>query len=159
MPVLINSNNKLGTATSSVRFKEDIKPMDNVSEALFALKPVAFRYKKEIDPAGISQLGLVAEEVDKVNPDLVVRDKEGKPYSVRDEASRWNALSSTRCEKVCDFAALYLRLRRGICDRLEDKPIHLIRRCVPEHLDAFQSVGSDGRKTRLLVAALRIICI
>jgi hypothetical protein len=57
--------------------------MDNVSEALFALKPVTFRYKKEIDPAGVSQLGLVAEEVDKVNPDLVVRDKEGKPYSVR----------------------------------------------------------------------------
>jgi hypothetical protein len=83
VPVFINSNNKLGTATSSVRFKEDIKPMDNVSEALFALKPVTFRYKKEIDPAGISQLGLVAEEVDKVNPDLVVRDKEGKPYSVR----------------------------------------------------------------------------
>src|SRR5437879_6382015 len=83
IPVLINSNNKLGTATSSVRFKDDIKPMDNVSEALFALKPVTFRYKKEIDPAGVSQLGLVAEEVDKVNPDLVVRDKEGKPYSVR----------------------------------------------------------------------------
>ncbi len=57
--------------------------MDNLSEALFALKPVTFRYKKEIDPTGISQLGLVAEEVDKVNPDLVVRDKEGKPYSVR----------------------------------------------------------------------------
>jgi hypothetical protein len=83
IPILVNSNNKLGTATSSARFKEDIKPMDNVSEALFALKPVTFRYKKDIDPAGISQLGLVAEEVDKVNPDLVVRDKEGKPYSVR----------------------------------------------------------------------------
>ena len=81
--VLVNSSGKLGTMTSSVRFKEDIKPMDNVSEALFALKPVTFRYKREIDPAGISQLGLVAEEVDKVNPDLVVRDKEGKPYSVR----------------------------------------------------------------------------
>jgi len=83
MPVLINSNNKLGTTTSSARFKEDIKPMDDVSEALFALKPVTFRYKKDIDPIGISQLGLVAEEVDKVNPDLVVRDKDGKPYSVR----------------------------------------------------------------------------
>jgi septal ring factor EnvC (AmiA/AmiB activator) len=57
--------------------------MDKASEALFALKPVAFRYKKEIDPAGISQLGLVAEDVQKVNPDLVVLDKEGKPYSVR----------------------------------------------------------------------------
>ena len=57
--------------------------MDRTSEALFELKPVAFRYKKDIDPAGTPQLGLVAEDVDKVNPDLVVRDKEGKPYSVR----------------------------------------------------------------------------
>ena len=53
---------------------------------LFSLKPVTFRYKKEIDPAGIPQFGLVAEEVEKVNPDLVVRDKDGKPYSVRYEA-------------------------------------------------------------------------
>ena len=57
--------------------------MDKASEALFALKPVTFRYKKEIDPAGTPQLGLVAEDVEKVNPDLVVRDKEGKAYSVR----------------------------------------------------------------------------
>jgi hypothetical protein len=57
--------------------------MERASEALFALKPVTFRYKKEIDPQGTSQLGLVAEEVEQVNPDLVVRDKEGKPYSVR----------------------------------------------------------------------------
>jgi hypothetical protein len=83
MSILINANHKLGTATSSKRFKEDIKPIDKASEALFALKPVAFRYKKEIDPAGTSQFRLVAEEVEKVNPDLVVRDKDGKPYSVR----------------------------------------------------------------------------
>jgi hypothetical protein len=83
IPVLINSNNKLGTTTSSKRFKEQIAPMDKASEALFALKPVCFRYKKDIDPAGTPQLGLVAEDVEKVNRDLVVRDKEGKPYSVR----------------------------------------------------------------------------
>jgi Chaperone of endosialidase len=81
--VFINSNGRLGTATSSRQFKEGIKPMEQASEALFALKPVAFRYKKQIDPAGTPQLGLVAEDVEKVNPDLVVRDKEGKPYSVR----------------------------------------------------------------------------
>jgi len=57
--------------------------MDKASEALLALKPVTFRYKKEIDPAAKSQFGLVGEDVEKVNPDLVVRDKEGKPYSVR----------------------------------------------------------------------------
>jgi hypothetical protein len=83
IPVLINSDNKLGTATSSKRFKEDIKSMNQASEALFALKPVVFRYKKEIDPAGTSQFGLVAEDVEKANPNLIVRDTEGKPYSVR----------------------------------------------------------------------------
>ena len=81
--VFINSDGKLGTTTSSQRFKEAIKPMERASEVLFALKPVTFHYKKQIDPAAISQFGLVAEDVEKVNPDLVVRDKEGKPYSVR----------------------------------------------------------------------------
>ena len=69
--------------TSSQRFKEAIEPMAQASEALFALKPVRFRYKKEIDPTRTSQFGLVAEDVEKVDPALVVRDKEGKPYSVR----------------------------------------------------------------------------
>ena len=81
--VLVNANHKLGTTTSSKRFKDDIKPMDKASEALLELKPVTFRYKKEIDPEARQQFGLVAEEVEKVNPNLVVRDKEGKPYSVR----------------------------------------------------------------------------
>ena len=58
-------------------------PMDTVSDVIFALRPVTFRYKKEIDSAGTSQFGLVAEDVEKVNPALVVHDKEGKPYSVR----------------------------------------------------------------------------
>ena len=81
--VFITSGNKLGTDTSSKRFKEEIKPMDRASEALLALKPITFRYKKEIDSDRKSQFGLVAEDVEKVNPDLVVRDKEGQPYSVR----------------------------------------------------------------------------
>ena len=83
LPSLVNSNGRLGTMTSSKRFKEHIKPMDKMSEALYSLKPVSFRYRKEIDSAGTSQLGLVAEDVEKIDPDLVVRDKEGKPYSVR----------------------------------------------------------------------------
>ena len=84
--VFINADNKLGTTTSSRRFKEEIKPMERSSEALFALKPVTFRYKSEIDPQGISQFGLVAEDVEVINPDLVVRDKEGKVNTVRYEA-------------------------------------------------------------------------
>ena len=59
--------------------------MDKASGVLLALRPVTFHYKPEIDPEGIPQFGLVAEEVAKVNPDLVVRDKEGKPYTVRYE--------------------------------------------------------------------------
>ena len=86
VPVLINPNGKLGTTTSSKRFKDDIRPMEQASKALFALKPVTFRYKQEIDAGRTSQFGLVAEDVEKVNPDLVVRDKEGRPYSVRYEA-------------------------------------------------------------------------
>ena len=84
--VIIDSNGHLGTSTSSARFKEAINPMDKASEAILALKPVTFCYKKEIDPEGIAQFGLVAEEVEKVNPDLVARDDEGKPYMVRYEA-------------------------------------------------------------------------
>jgi hypothetical protein len=81
--VYVNANGKLGALVSSRRFKDEIKPMENASEAVLALKPVTFRYKKEVDSDGIPQFGLVAEDVEKVNPDLVVRDKEGKPYTVR----------------------------------------------------------------------------
>jgi hypothetical protein len=82
-PVIVTTDGFLGVQGSSKRFKDDIKSTDKASEALLALRPVTFRYKKEIDPAGTSQFGLIAEEVEKVNPDLVVRDKEGKPYTVR----------------------------------------------------------------------------
>src|SRR4030095_1725747 len=84
--VIVDANGHLGTTTSSARFKEAIKPRDKASEAILALKPVTFRYKHELDPAGILQFGLVAEEVEKVNPDLVARDEQGKPYTVRYEA-------------------------------------------------------------------------
>jgi Chaperone of endosialidase len=84
--VIVDANGHLGTTTSSARFKEAIKPMDKTSEGILALKPVTFHYKQEIDPEGIPQFGLVAEDVEKVNPDLVARDDQGKPYTVRYEA-------------------------------------------------------------------------
>jgi hypothetical protein len=84
--VIINSNGQLGTVVSSARFKEAVKPMDKSSEALLKLKPVTFRYKEEVDSDKIPQFGLIAEEVEKINPDLVVRDEEGKVMSVRYEA-------------------------------------------------------------------------
>jgi hypothetical protein len=82
----VNSSGQLGVRASSARYKDAIKPMDKASEAILALKPVTFRYKRELDPKGIPQFGLVAEEVEKVNPDLVARDEHGKPYTVRYEA-------------------------------------------------------------------------
>jgi Chaperone of endosialidase len=85
-PVSVNADGQLGTTPSSQRFKDEIKPMDKTSEAIFALEPVTFRYKKELDPDGIPQFGLVAEELARVNSDLVVRDAGGKPYTVRYDA-------------------------------------------------------------------------
>ena len=84
--VIIDTNGHLGTVTSSERFKDEVKPRDKASEVILALKPVTFRYKHHLDPAGIPQFGLVAEEVEKVNPDLVARDAEGRIYTVRYEA-------------------------------------------------------------------------
>jgi len=85
-PVYVNPSGLLGTATSSARFKTNIRSMGDASEVLLAFNPVAFQYKPELDPKGIPQFGLVAEEVEKVNPALVVRDADGKPYTVRYEA-------------------------------------------------------------------------
>jgi hypothetical protein len=85
-PVVVCCGGKLGVTMSSARFKEAIKPMDKASEAILALKPVTFHYKKDVDPDGIPQFGLVAEQVEKVNPDLVARDEDGKVYTVRYEA-------------------------------------------------------------------------
>lgn len=86
LEVVVDSDGHLGTKGSSERFKDAIKPMDKASEVILALKPVTFRYKHELDPQGIPQFGLVAEEVDKVSPDLVVRDGNGKVYTVRYDA-------------------------------------------------------------------------
>jgi hypothetical protein len=86
VPVIVDNTGNLGTANSSARFKDEIKPMDKASEAILALKPVTFHYKKEFDPEVTPQFGLVAEQVEKVNPDLVVRDDKGEVYTVRYEA-------------------------------------------------------------------------
>ena len=85
-PVVINANGRLGVRPSSQRFKDEIKPMDEASEAILALKPVTFRYKKEIDPDRTAEFGLVAEDVENVNPALVARDADGKAFTVRYEA-------------------------------------------------------------------------
>ncbi len=84
--VYVNSDNKIGTLVSSRRFKDEIKPMDKASETILALKPVTFRYKKEIEPNGAIMFGLIAEEVEKVDPALVTRDVKGEVETVRYDA-------------------------------------------------------------------------
>ena len=87
-PVFVTGAGKLGTINPppSARFKEEIKPMNEASEVILALNPVTFRYKKEFDPKHMPQFGLVAEDVEKVDPDLVKRDRDGKLQTVRYEA-------------------------------------------------------------------------
>jgi hypothetical protein len=86
MGVVVDVNGHPGTVTSSARFKDEINSWNKASEAILALQPVTFRYKHELDPKGVPQFGLVAEQVEKVPPELVIHDKQGKPYTVRYEA-------------------------------------------------------------------------
>ena len=83
VPVGVTTDGQLGVKASSARFKSEIKSMDKASEAILALKPVTFHYKKDLDPKGTPQFGLVAEEVAKVSPDLVVCDADSRPFTVR----------------------------------------------------------------------------
>ena len=84
--VYVNSNNKIGTLSSSRRYKEEIRPMAEASEAILALRPMTFRYKKDIDPTRSRSFGLIAEDVAKVSSDLITCDEQGNPQTVRYEA-------------------------------------------------------------------------
>src|SRR6266511_782757 len=113
-PVIVSDSGQLGTVASSERFKKEIKPMDHSSEAILALRPVTFHYKT--DTANRPQFGLVAEEVEKINPDLVVHDKEGKPYSVRYDqvnAMLLNEFLKEHCKNE-EQAATIARLQQQI---------------------------------------------
>ncbi len=140
--VLIDNTGHLGTTTSSARFKDAIKPMDKTSEAILALQPVTFRYKKELDPDGIPQFGLVAEQVEKVNPDLVARDDQGKPYTVRYEAVNAMLLNEFLKEhrKVEELEASIGELKSSLARQQKD----------------FQSAITEQRRTNeALTAALQ----
>jgi hypothetical protein len=114
--VYIDTTGRLGTITSSARFKHDIKPMGDASETVLGLKPVTFRYKKEIDAQQIPQFGLVAEDVEKVNPNLVLRDANGKVNTVRYEAVNAMLLNEFLKEhrKVEDLEANAARQQKQI---------------------------------------------
>ena len=124
---VVGGAGKLGTMPSSARFKDEIKPMDKASEAILALRPVSFRYKKEFDPAGASQLGLVAEDVEKVNPDLIIRDKEGKPHTVRYEQINTMLLNEFLKEhrKVEKFEASVAQQQTSFQSRLAEQEMQI----------------------------------
>jgi uncharacterized coiled-coil protein SlyX len=84
--VYVNLDNKIGTLSSSRRYKDEIKAMAKASEAILSLRPVSFRYKKEVDRTRSLSFGLIAEEVAQISPDLITRDAEGQPQTVRYEA-------------------------------------------------------------------------
>ena len=114
--VTVGAFGKLGFQVSSRHYKDDIKPMDKASEALFALKPVSFRYKQEIDPARSPDFGLIAEDVATVNPDLVARDEDGKIVTVRYQAVNAMLLNEFLKEhrKVEDLEANAARQQKQI---------------------------------------------
>ena len=121
--VKVDSDGHLGTVGSSERFKDAIRPMDKASEGILAFKPVTFHYKKELDPDGTPQFGLVAEDVEKVNPDLVVRDADGKPYTVRYEAVNAMLLNEFLKEHrtVEEQKATIAQLRKDFQSRLAEE--------------------------------------
>jgi DNA-directed RNA polymerase specialized sigma54-like protein len=128
IPVLIDSHNQLGTQSSSRRFKEKIKPMDETSAAILALKPVTFNYKN--DKANRPQFGLIAEEVAAVNPDLVVRDNSGEVYTVRYDAVNAMLLNEflkehRKVEKLETTVAQQQTSMEALADQLKQQAAHI----------------------------------
>jgi hypothetical protein len=135
--VVVNAAGQLGVAPSSAHLKHEIRPMNKASEPILELHPVSFCYDQDVDPQGLPQFGLVAEEVEKVNPGLVVHDEQGKPYTVRYDAVNAMLLNEfiKEHQRVKDLEAKVARLT----DKLEeqDSKIDSVRDQVginrPEH--------------------------
>ena len=147
--VYVNADNKIGTLSSSRRFKHDIQPMDRSSETLFALKPVTFRYKKDADPSQALSFGLIAEEVAQVSPELITRDEEGKPQTVRYEAVNAMLLNEflkehrkleTQTRKVNDQEAKIAQMTSTIAQ--QQKEIQTLMATVREQSAQIQKVSA-----------------
>src|SRR4029077_565093 len=150
--VIVGSNHQLGTIQSSKRFKEAIKPMDKASEAILALKPVTFRYKEQIDPDRIPQFGLIAEEVEKVNPDLVGRDADRKNNNVRYEAVNAMLLNEFLKEhrKVEEQQATIAQLKKDFqtVSAQQQKEIQLLSARLKEQASQIQKVSAQIEMTK-----------
>jgi hypothetical protein len=149
--VIIDNDGHLGTMTSSARFKDAIKPMDKASEAILLLKPVTFRYKHELDPDGIPQFGLVAEQVEKVNPDLVARDDQGKAYTVRYEAV--NAMLLNEHRKVAEQSNQLTKQDRKMQEL--ETTIGQLKSTVARQKDLQATVAQQQHEIEALTASLK----
>ncbi len=144
-PVLVDSSGQLGTMSSSRRFKKDIGTMGKASEAILSLKPVTFQYKN--DSKGVPQFGLIAEEVAKVNPDLVVRDKNGEIYTVRYDAVNAMLLNEFLKEHrtVQEQKATIAQLEKGmktVIARLEEQASQIQK--VSARIEVSKAVGQTA---------------
>jgi hypothetical protein len=154
--VFVNSSGQLGTLTSSARFKQDIHSMDKASEAILALKPVTFRYKKELDPDGIPQFGLIAEQVERVNADLVARDADGKVNTVRYEAVNAMLLNEFLKEhkKVEEQEAMLSQVRSTAAK--QEATITQLKSTMAQRQKDFQSALTQQQKEiKALTASLK----
>jgi hypothetical protein len=162
--VVVDANGQLGTATSSARFKKEIKPMDKASEAILALKPVSFQYKG--DPNGTRQFGLIAEDVAKVNLDLVTRDRNGEIYSVRYEAVNAMLLNEflkqhkaflEEQRKVQEQQAAITRLKSTVAQQQKDFPatVEQLNRRLHEQASQIQKVSEQVKVTRFATGRIR----
>ena len=150
--VTVGAGGKLGFQPSSRRYKDDIKPMDKASEAVFALRPVSFRYKKEIDPARSPDFGLIAEDVATVNPDLVARDDEGKIVTVRYQAINAMLLNEFLKEhkKVEEQQASIAELKSAVAQQKSDFEVKVAHQ--QEQIEAL-TAGLQKVSTQLDVSA------
>ena len=146
IPVLIDANGQLGTMSSSRRFKKEIKAMDQASEAILALKPVTFHYKS--DSANIPQFGLIAEEVEKVDPDLVVRDGNGEIYTVRYDAVNGMLLNEFLKEhrKVQELTKDFQATVAQLTSRLDEQAAQIQR--VSAQLEASKPAPQVAKNNR-----------
>jgi hypothetical protein len=140
--VYVTSDNKLGTFVSSRRYKDEIKPMAELSEAIFSLRPVSFRYKKEIDPARCLSFGLIAEDVAQVDPNLVTPDENGNPETVRYEAVNAMLLNEFLREhrKVQELCASDAEQKKEIAE--QRKEIQTLMTALKEQAAQIQRVSA-----------------
>jgi hypothetical protein len=153
VPVLIDSSGQLGTALSSRRFKKEIKPMDKASEAVLELKPVAFHYKNDI--TNTPQFGLIAEDVAQVNPDLVVRDKDGEISTVRYDAVNAMLLNEFLKEhkKVEEQQAMIAELKSTVAE--QQRGMKILTTQLKEQAAQIQKVSAQIQIGRLAVKTAR----